>query len=62
MPRINEAEAANNFVERIKKGFYNYERSTNTEVVYQIEKEQRDTNAVKEFVNTEVFAKLKEME
>lgn len=61
MKRINEKESATAFVERISGGFYKYERSTNNEVVYKEEKEERDTNAVKEFVNTNAFSKLKEM-
>lgn len=61
LSRINEAESANAFIQRISGGFYNYERSVNNEVVYQEEKEERDTKAVKEFANTGVFLKLKEM-
>lgn len=61
MKRINETESANAFLKRISEGFYNFERSVNNEVVYQKEKEERDTEAVKEFANTGVFSKLKEM-
>lgn len=59
--RINEAESANAFVQRVSGGFYNFERSINNEVDYQKEKEERDTKAVKEFASTSVFSKLKEM-
>lgn len=59
--RINEKEAASAFVKRISGGFYKFERSINNEVVYQAEKEERDTQAVKEFASTSVFSKLKEM-
>lgn len=59
--RIDETESANAFVQRVSAGFYNFERCVNNEVDYQKEKEERDTNAVKEFANTSVFSKLKEM-
>lgn len=61
MARINEKEAAVAFVKMVDDGFYKYERSTNNEVVYKDEKEERDTKAVKEFVYTDAFAMLKEM-
>lgn len=61
MKRINERASAAAFIERARGGTYRYERSINNEVVYKDEKEERDTNAVKEFVNTDVFSKLKDM-
>lgn len=61
MKRIDEKMSAIAFVERVNSGFYKYERSINNEVVYKDEKEERDTNAIKEFVNTNAFLKLKEM-
>lgn len=61
MKRINEKTSAIAFVKRVNSEFYKYERSINNEVVYKDEKEERDTNAIKEFVNTNAFLKLKEM-
>lgn len=56
--RINEAEAAAAFIEKLAKGYYPFERSVNTEVVYHKEKEQRDTDAVKAFITSELFQHL----
>lgn len=61
MKRLNENESADIFVQKVCGGYYNYERSVNTEVDYQKEKEERDTSAVKEFVGTNVFSKFTEM-
>lgn len=59
MNRINETEAAADFIAKLSAGFYPYDRSINTEVIYHKEKEQRDTDAVKAFVTSELFQYLR---
>ncbi len=61
MVRINEEESANAFVEKLLNGHYKYERSTNTEVDYAAVKEDRDTAAVKELLNSNLFNYIKEV-
>ncbi len=62
MVRINEQEAAEKIISDALNGYYGYDRSQNTEVNYQEEKEQRDTAAVKTFVNSSLFNKVRNME
>ncbi len=62
MKRINESVAADQFIERVYDGFYKLDRSKNTEVNYKAEKEERDTVAVKEFVKTNMFLQIANME
>ena len=61
MNRINEEESANAFIEKLSNGYYKYDRSQNTEVDYAKEKEERDTNAVKQFLNSKLFCSLKQI-
>lgn len=61
LKRINEENAAEKFYEQLFDGYYKYDRSVNTEVDYSAEKEQRDTNAVKEFINSDFFNSLLNM-
>ena len=61
MIRINEEEAANKFIADATDGFYRYDRSQNTEVNYSEEKEQRDTEAVKNAVNSSLFSMVRDL-
>lgn len=61
MPRIDEDSAAKEFVSAFLGGQYHLERSKNSEVNYSQEKEPRDTDAVKEFVKSKLFATLENM-
>ena len=62
MERINEKEAARKFVGELLDGKYPLERSQNCGVDYGKEKDPRDTEAVKRFVRSELFAKFKDIE
>lgn len=61
MTRINEQEAAEKIITDALDGYYGYDRSQNTEVNYQEEKEQRDTDAVRTFVNSSLFNMIRDM-
>ena len=62
MKRIEENEAAKSFVEKLAAGKYPLERAKNCGVNYSEEKEERDTAAVKEFMNSSLFKEFKKME
>lgn len=55
MPRVDVREETKLFGERLQSNYYSKERSTNTEVDYAKVKEPRDTQAVKDFIETETF-------
>ena len=61
MTRINEQEAAEKIISDALNGYYGYDRSQNTEVNYQKEKEQRDTNDVRNFAKSSLFNKVRNM-
>lgn len=61
MKRINEEDAANVFLDQLKNGYYKYDRSKNTEVNYAEKKEKRDTDAIKSFLTSPLFNKLKQI-
>lgn len=61
MKRIDETKAALKFMEDLTGGEYPLDRSTNTEVNYPKKKEQRDTEAVKEFIKSRLFESYKDM-
>lgn len=61
MPRVNVQEETRIFGEKLRGGYFAQERSQNTEVDYAQEKEQRDTEAVKAFTQTESFEYIKDM-
>lgn len=42
-------------------GYYRFDRSQNTEVNYCEMKEQRDTEAIKAFVKSDLFKSIKEL-
>lgn len=59
MKRIDEEKASENFVAKLAAGHFPCDRSVNFEVNYRNEKEQRDTDAVKAFVRSELFRHIK---
>lgn len=61
MERINEAAAARGFIEELKTGKIPLERSTNNGVIYSIEKEDLDTEAVRAFTRSKLFEDIKNM-
>lgn len=61
MARINEADAAKAFMEKLEMGVYPMERSKNDAVNYSAEKEARDTEAVREFTKSALFQQFKLM-
>lgn len=61
MERINEAVAARSFIEELKTGKIPLERSTNNGVIYSIEKEDLDTEAVRAFTRSKLFEDIKNM-
>ncbi len=60
MARLDEEKTANEFIKKLSGGFYSYERSVNTEVDYESVKEERDTRAVQEYLESDLFNLLKE--
>lgn len=58
--RLDEEKTANEFIKKLSGGFYSYERSVNTEVDYESVKEERDTRAVQEYLESDLFNLLKE--
>lgn len=62
MERVNERAAAEAFMEKLTGGVYSVERSKNIEVDYCREKETRDTEAVRRFTGSQLFAKFKEIQ
>lgn len=61
MERINEAAAARGFVKELKTGKIPLERSANNGVIYSIEKEDLDTEAVRAFTRSKLFEDIKNM-
>lgn len=61
MTRINEQDAAEKIITDALDGYYGYDRSQNTEVNYREKKEQRDTDAVRTFVNSSLFQMVRDM-
>ncbi len=61
MTRINEATAAKAFIKKLEAGGYPLERAKNSGVNYSETKEVRDTEAVREFVQSELFKEIKKM-
>lgn len=61
MPHVDILEETKMFGEKLRTGYFATERSKNTEVDYALEKEQRDTEAVKAFTQTEAFEYIKNM-
>ncbi len=59
LKRINEELSAKQFVEKIKKGYYHFERSQHTEVDYKDNKEERDTKYVHDFTKSDMFKVIK---
>lgn len=61
MKRIDEATAAKDFIEKLNRGSYPMERSKNDAAVYSENKEERDTEAVRESTKSELFREFKKM-
>ena len=61
MKRIDEAAAAKAFIAKLSSGDYPLERAKNCAVNYSEEKEDRDTQAVKEFTKSALFLEFKKM-
>ena len=59
MTRINETEAAKEYIIKLVAGDYPLERSKNDAPNYCETKEERDTEAVKEFTKSTLFAEFK---
>lgn len=62
MPRVNVQEETKRFGERLEGNFFAQERSRNTEDNYAEKKEPRDTQAVKQFLETETLKYIMDME
>ena len=60
MKRIDEA-AAKAFIAKLSSGDYPLESAKNCAVNYSEEKEDRDTQAVKEFTKSALFLEFKKM-
>ncbi len=61
MSKLDVQEETNLFMKKINEGYFEKERSTNCEVVYEEEKRDRDTAAVKEFLKTPLFKHIMDM-
>lgn len=61
MPRVDVQKEKELFAEKLRTGYFSTERSKNSEVDYPLEKEKRDTEAVKAFTQTETFQFIKNM-
>lgn len=61
MPRVNVQEETRLFGEKLRRDYFATERSKNSEVDYALEKENRDTEAVKAFTQTETFEFIRDM-
>lgn len=55
---VDIEESTKRFEEKFRSGFFRLERSTNTEVDYSREKEERDVEAVERFAKSPVFGEL----
>ncbi len=61
MTRIDEDAAAKAYIKKLAAGVYPLERSKNYGVNYCKIKEERDTEAVREFMASKLFADFKEI-
>jgi hypothetical protein len=61
MPEINVQEATRKFRGRLETGYYPKTRFKNTAEDYSKEKEQRDAEAVRNFVGTPYFEHIRKM-
>ena len=61
MKRIDETAAARAYIADLEAGLYPSERTKNDGVVYSEAKEERDTEAVREFTKSVLFEEFKKM-
>lgn len=61
MARIDESEAAKAYIKKLAAGEYPLERAKNYGENYCETKEERDTIAVRESINSELFEEFKKM-
>ena len=61
MPKLDIQEETRLFEKKINEGYFEKERSKNCEVNYEEEKRDRDTAAVKEFLDTSLFNHIRDM-
>lgn len=61
MKRIDENEAAKTYMAKLAAGVYPLERAKNDGINYCDTKEERDTEAVRESVKSELFEAFKKM-
>ncbi|MDE6388743.1 MAG: hypothetical protein K2L82_13175 [Lachnospiraceae bacterium] len=61
MTRIDESAAAKSYVAKLAAGGYPLERAKNDGVNYSDTKEERDTEAVREFTKSALFEAFKKM-
>jgi hypothetical protein len=59
---INVEEETAKFEKKFKEGGFKVSRLANTELDYPREKQERDTQAVNEFAETEIFEHIMTME
>lgn len=62
MERIDENAAAEDYEKKLRSGYYPLERSKNDGVDYCKEKEKRDTDAIREFMQSSLFQEFKSMQ
>ncbi len=61
MLNIDVTASKKEFIERLKNGYFELNRSSNTEANYSKTKESRDTKAVCNFLSTDLFKEIAEM-
>ncbi len=61
MSKLDVQEETRLFMQKINAGYFEKERSTNCEVIYEEKKRDRDTAAVKEFLETPLFKHIIDM-
>lgn len=58
MIRLDEKAMADKFVQKLENGFYSRRQSPNAGTGDYIDRERRDTSAVKDFVKSKLFTVL----
>lgn len=61
MPRLDVQEETHLFMQKIYNGYFEKERSKNSEVNYEKKKRDRDSEAVKEFLESPLFNHIIDM-
>lgn len=60
MTRVDETLAAKEYMRKLESGYYPLERAKNNGTHYSETKEERDTEAVREFTESSLFMEFKE--